>query len=258
MTAFRWIDRHGVAHELTSPEEIEREWQQVKQELLDMRARLESANYAIFMVAYGEATSLRARMVALQANLHDFVRYEAARALAMIDQIDTEASFLRDLHRSYEQRDERREDNAALTSPPTADQTAVLRRQASRDGRNASIPATFADAHAALLAHPETCRASLPDTAPGFEWTDRHMHYHQVRDLRQIEREYIAVAGELVRMRPQMAPDAPIRDVLKALEHGRLAVERVSILERTLSRWSAHVIGVVRSDYVTFLGELEK
>jgi hypothetical protein len=84
------------------------------------------------------------------------------------------------------------------------------------------------------------------------------MHYHQVRDLRQIEREYVALANDLSRLRPQLAADVPIRDAIKALEAGRLAVDRVSILERTMTRWTTHVIAVARSNFMAFLDELEK
>lgn len=258
MTTFSWQDRRGIVHDLTGHEAIERERLDVRQELLDLRTRIESADDAVFMTAHGETVVLRARLVALQADLQAFVRHEAARATTMIGQIDLEADFLRALHRSYEQRVERGDDDAALAKPPTPDQVAVLRRQAIRDGRTASIPDTFGDAHTALLACPATCRTPLPDTAPGLEWTDRHQDYHQVRDLRQIEREYVAVANELALVRPQLAPEVPIRDVLKALEHSRLALDRVSLLERTMNRWSAHVISVVRGEHVTFLDDLEK
>ena len=257
MTAFGWTDRHGVTHDLSTHDEIECERQEIKQELLGLRARLENSDDAVFMAAHDEAASLRERLMALQDDLRRFVRYEAARATTMIEQIELDASFLRGLHSCYEQYDERAEDAAALATSPTPDQISVLRRQAIRDGRDAVIPATFGEAHALLHAHPATCRTPLPDTAPGFEWTDRRMHYHQVRDLRQIEREYVELADELSRLRPQLAPDVPIRDVMTALEGARLAVDRVSILERTMSRWSAHVIAVVRGDYVTFLDELE-
>lgn len=97
---------------------------------------------------------------------------------------------------------------------------------------------------------------TLTDSA--FEWTDRQMKYHQVRDLRQIEREYIAVANDLARLRAQLAPGVPIRDVLPALELGRVGIDRIAILERTMNRWTAHAIGVARGEHVTFLDDLEK
>lgn len=255
---FRWIDRHGVAHDLDRYNEIEGERRQIRQELIDLRPRLEQADDAIFITAHGEATVLRARMLALQEDLHRFVRHEAARADTMIERIALDASFVDDLHRSYDQYRQRFEDDAALVAPPTADQISVLRRQAIRDGRPEVIPATFDEAHALLLAHPATCRTPLPGAAPGFEWTDRQMRYHQVHELRQIEAEYAAVAGELSRLRPLLVPGIPIRDVLTALEQGRVGIDRVAILERTMNRWTAHVIGVVRADHVTFLDHLEK
>lgn len=258
MTAFSWTDRHGVAHNLATHDEIERERQEVRTELLDLRPRLEDSDDAAFMAAHGEAAALRERLIALQNDLRRFVRHEAARAITMIGQIELEARFLRDLHRSYDQWDERDDVAAGLAQPPTPEQRSVLRIQAIRDGRDAIIPATFGEAHALLLACPATCRTPMPDSAPAFEWTDRRMHHHQVRDLRQIEREYVVLAGELSNLRPQLAPDVPIRDMLTALELGRLAVDRVSILERTVKRWSAHVIAVVRSNDVMFLDELEK
>lgn len=254
---FRWTDRHGVTQDLNSHDEIEGERRQIRQELLDLRPRLEHADEAIFIAAHGEATALRARMVALQEDLHRFVRHEAARADTMIDQIDLDASFIRDLHCSYDQHVERADDDAALAAPPSADQASVIRRQAIREGRQAPVPATFGEAHAMLLAHPATCRTPLSESVPGFEWTDRRMHYHQVRDLRQIEAEYLAVAGELARLRPQLAPEIPIRDVLTALERGRVGIDRIAILERTMNRWTAFVIGVVRDDHLTFLDQLE-
>ena len=255
---FRWTNRQGVAHELDRHDEIESERRQVRQELLDLRPRLEHADNAIFIAAHGEAAALRARMGALHDDLHRFVRHEAARADTMIGQIDLDASFLRNLHSSYDQHGQRADDDDALAAPPTPDQGSVLRRQAIRDGREATIPATFGDAHAMLLAHPATCRMALPDTAPGFEWMDRHMRHHQVRDLRQIEAEYVVVAGELAALRTRLAPAVPIRDVMMALEQGRVGIDRVAILERAMNGWTAHVIGVVRADHVTFLDHLEK
>ncbi len=258
MTQFRWTDRHGVAHDLDQHDEIERERRQVRQELLDLRPRLEHADERIFIAAHGEAVALRARMAALQNDLQSFVRHEATRADTMIGQIDLDASFLRDLHRSYDQHGERAADEAVLVAPPTADQVSVLRRQAIRDGMQAAIPPSFGEAHAMLLAHPGTCRMPLPPAAPRFEWTDRHMKYHQVYDLRQIEREYVVVAAELGRLRALLAPGIPIRDMLTALEQARVGIDRIAILEGAMTRWTTHVIGVVRNDYVTYLDELEK
>lgn len=257
MTQFRWTDRHGVAHDLDQHDEIERERRQMRQELLDLRPRLEHADKTIFMAAHGEAVALRARMAALQDYLQRFIRHEATRADTMIGQIDLDASFLRDLHRSYEQHGERAANEAALVAAPTADQISVLRRQAIRDGTQAVIPAMFGEAHAMLVAYPATCRTPLPPGAPGFEWTDRHMKYHQVYDLRQIEREYVVVAGELAHLRALLAPGIPIRDMLMALEQARVGIDRVAILERAMVRWTAHVIGVARGDHITFLDQLE-
>ncbi len=257
MTQFRWTDRHGVAQDLDQHDEIERERRQVRQELLDLRPRLKNANETIFMAAHGEAVALRARMAALQDDLQRFVRHEATRADTMIGQIDLDASFLRDLHRSYEQHGERAADEPALVAPPTADQVSVLRRQAIRDGTQAVIPPSFGEAHAMLLAHPGTCRMPLPPAAPRFEWTDRHLKYHQVCDLRQIEREYVVVADELARLRPLLAPGIPIRDILTALEQARVGINRIAILEGAMTRWTTHVIGVARSDHITFLDQLE-
>lgn len=255
---FRWTDRHGVAHDLDRHDEIESERWQVRQELLDLRPRLEHADDAIFIAAHSEAAALRARMGVLQDDLHRFVRHEAARADTIIDQIDFNASFLRNLHSSYDQYGQRAADDDAMAASPTPDQGSVLRRQAIRDGREATIPATFGDAHAMLLGHPATCRMALPDTASGFQWMDRHTRYHQVRDLRQIETEYVAIAGELADLRPRLTPGSPIRDVVMALELGRVGIDRVAILEGTMSRWTMHVIGVVRAEHVTFLDQLEK
>ncbi|KQS02263.1 hypothetical protein ASG11_15990 [Sphingomonas sp. Leaf357] len=257
-TTFGWTDRHGVTHDLSTHDDIERERQEVRQELLDLRATLASADDAVFVAAYDKAAALGERLMALQQDLQCFIRHEAMRATAMIAQIELDAAFLRSLHRSYEQREACGDDPAALAVPPTPDQMSVLRRQAIREGREAIIPSTFGEAHALLFAHSATRRAPLPVRAPGFEWTDRDMHYHQVRDLRQIEREYVALANDLSRLRPQLAADVPIRDAIKALEAGRLAVDRVSILERTMTRWTTHVIAVARSNFMAFLDELEK
>lgn len=257
-TTFSWTDRHGVMHDLSTDDDIERERQEIRLELLDLGARLASTDDAVFVAAYDEAAALGERLMALQQDLQCFVRHEAMRAVAMIEQIDLDASFLRSLHRSYEQREACGDDPAALAVPPTPDQMSVLRRQAIRDGRAAIIPSTFGEAHTLLFAHSATRRTPLPPSAPGFEWTDRYMRYHQVRDLRQIEREYVALADDLSRLRPQLAADVPIRDVIKALEAGRLAVDRVSILERTMTRWTAHVIAVARSHSMAFLDELER
>lgn len=157
MTAtFGWTDRHGVTHDLSNHDDIERERQEVRQELLDLRARLASADDAEFVAAYDEAAALGERLMALQQDLQCFVRHEARRAVAMIEQIDLDASFLRSLHRSYEQREACGDDPAVLAVPPTPDQMSVLRRQAIRDGRAAIIPSTFGEAHTLLFAHSAT------------------------------------------------------------------------------------------------------
>lgn len=126
---FRWTDRHGVAHGLDRHDEIESERRQVRQELLDLRPRLEHADDAIFIAAHDEAAALRARMGVLQGDLHRFVRHEAARADTIIGQIDLDASFLRNLHSSYDQHGQRAADDTAMAAPPTPDQGSVLRRR---------------------------------------------------------------------------------------------------------------------------------
>lgn len=116
---------------------------------------------------------------------------------------------------------------------------------------------SFSEAHTLLSATPATCRAPLPADVPAVEWTDRLGHWHQVRDLRQIEREYLAIAAELDRLLPRLANGVPIRDILAALDAARLGVRRVSILERSMNHWTAQVIVAARDEYAAFLGDLE-
>ncbi|MBY0380296.1 MAG: hypothetical protein K2W78_00015, partial [Xanthobacteraceae bacterium] len=146
----------------------------------------------------------------------------------------------------------------AMCASPSPEQIDVLKQQAIHDGKPTEILATFGEAHAVLLANPATCRTPLPSSAPALEWTDRDRHYHQVRDLRQIEREYVSIARELAMLLPKLAADVPIRDTVTALERAHVGVNRVIILERTMNRWATHVIDVVRGEYVAFLDGLEK
>ena len=255
---FRWTDRAGVEHELTEHKAIDRELRQVKAELLALRDSITRSDDDAFLAIHEEKERLRARFFVLQEDLVRFARHEAARAIAVIKKIDLQAGFMSDLHRCYEQHARRRDDKIAMDEPPSHEQIYVLKMQAIRDGKSALLPATFAGAHAALLAKPATCRGPLPTNAPALEWTDRDGHYHQVRDLRQIEREYVTVARELTLLLPKLAPDVPITDVLIALELGCLGVDRVIVLERSMNDWAKHVIGVVRRDDVEFLAQLEK
>ena len=255
---FRWTDRAGVEHELTDHQAIEKERQQVRAELLALRYSLTRSDDDAFIVAHGKADRLRARFLALQDDLVRFVRHEAARAIAVITKIDLHAGFISYLHRCYEQHARRKDDKLAMGEPPSHEQMYVLKMQAIRDGEPAAVPSSFAEAHMALLAKPTTSRTPLPTSAPALEWTDRGGYYHQVRDLCQIEREYVALARDLAPLLPKLAPDVPILDMVDALERARLGVNRAIILERTMNRWATHVIDVVRGEYVAFLDGLEK
>lgn len=255
---FRWTDRAGVVHELTDHQAIEQERQQVRAELLALRDSITCSDDDAFLAIHEGMDRLRARFFVLQEDLARFVRHEAERAIAVITKINLQASFIGQLHRCYDQHAQRRDDNSAMCASPSPEQIDVLKQQAIHDGKPTAILATFGEAHAVLLANPATCRTPLPSSAPALEWTDRDRHYHQVRDLRQIEREYVTVARELALLLPKLAADVPIRDTVTALERGRLPIDRVIILERTMSRWKAHVIGVVRSECFEFLDELEK
>lgn len=255
---FRWTDRAGVVHELTDHQAIEQERQQVRAELLALRDSITRSDDDAFLAIHEGMERLRSRFFVLQEDLARFVRHEAERAIAVITKIDLQASFIGQLHRCYDQHAQRRDDNTAMCASPSPEQIDVLKQQAIHDGKPTAILATFGEAHAVLLANPATCRTPLPSSAPALEWTDRDRHYHQVRDLRQIEREYVAVARELALLLPRLAADVPIRDNVAALQLAHVGVNRVTVLERSMNRWSAHVIGVVRGEDVTFLDELEK
>lgn len=255
---FRWTDRAGVEHELTDHQAIEQERQQVRAELLALRDSITRSDDDAFLAIHVGMERLRARFLVLQEDLARFVRHEAERAIAVITKIDLQASFIGQLHRCYDQHAQRRDDEIAMGEPPIHEQMYVLKVQAIRDGKPAAVPSSFAEAHTALLAKPAICRTPLPNSAPALEWTDRDGHYHQVRDLRQIEREYVAVARELSLLLPKLEADVPIRDIVTALERARLWVNRVIILERTMNKWATHVIDVVRRESVAFLDGLEK
>lgn len=258
MRPFRWADRHGVVHELTDGDAIEREHRAVKAELLALRERLSSADDAVVTAVLGEAAPLRARLVALAADLRRYLRHAAEAASNVVGEIVAEAAHLARLHRCYQQQIEHTTDAPWLAGPPSAEQVAVLAWQAGRQQMEEPRPASFGAAHALLLADPETCRTPLPASFAAVEWTDRNVKYHQVRDLRQIEREYVAVAAELDLLAPRLGANVPIRDTIEALERAQPLVRRIAVLERTMNYWTAQVIAAARDDYRMFLDELEK
>lgn len=258
MNPFRWTDRYGIAHDLNDGNAIERERGAVTSDLLALRGRLTSADDTVVVAAVGTAAPLRSRLVVLADDLNRYLRHVAEAAKIAIGEIVMEGAHLSRLHRCYEQQVKHATDVAWLAGPPSAEQATVLAWQADRDGKAELQPESFGAAHALLLAQPATCRAPLPASCAAVEWTDRDLKYHQVRDLRQIEREYVVIAGELDLLAPRLAANVPIRDTIEALERARPLVRRIGVLERTMNHWNVQVIAAVRDDYRMFLDDLEK
>ena len=253
MTSFRWVDRHGVAHDIVDADVIEREYWDVVAEVRTLGSDVSGADETVTLAALAKAAPLRARLTILVEDLRRHLRHTADDAIRAIGEITGEAAYLAALHRCYDQQAERIADTAWLAGPPSAEQVSVLAR-----ALTSPLQATsFREAHALLVANAGTCRTPLPDDVAAVEWTDRLGHWHQVRDLRQIEREYLTVAAELGRLLPRLATGVPIRDVLAALDAARLGVRRVSVIERSMNHWTAQVIVAARDEYAAFLGDLE-
>lgn len=265
MTAFRWRDRHGIEHVLDSCAPIEAEHRAVTVELLALRERLRSEDDTIYLAARRVAAPLLERLVALGHDLETWdkaceqeIRATAQQAREAIGGIIVEARHLRALHASYDQYLALTGSSAeAARMPPSSEQLTVLAEDARRNNRYFTRPVSFEQAHRMLVASATTNRIELPPAFPTFEWADRHGHNHQLRSSLGIEREYVELADEIVRLLPNIYPEIELRKCAVALEKIRLAVDRVSLLEQSMDNWTSFVVALDRESLGKTLDALE-
>ena len=251
MSGFVWTDRHGRRHTLDGPAAIETELAEVRRELGDYAADLEDE--ARWEAALAASEPLVARHNVLVADLDHWNAHVAtinggiaAEMVLAIDRLVADAGFVRLLHGYWV--DQAR---AAMDRPPgvpaSTSTLALVRAVALRQGRPEPAATSVGEIHAWVTERPESNRTPLGSAHPALPWVDRHGHAHQVRSLVEIEREQLALIGDLAALRPALAAATSDAAALAvALEKVRVAMKRLSVLQGDAQRWAEHVDGIRR------------
>lgn len=250
--SFAWADRDGRVQGLETVQPISDEAEQVAREVDALLPLLTGADRLSRDAARRVLTRLQDRLAVLRADVERWnARVHAdnqALARHYAEQIASLPAALRRttlvvaLHDEHDQLIAQTFSDpaaraAALAAPMTPTQRAAL---AAADERVPLGPdATRAEVREVLQERPQFTRART-DTSGWFAWIDRHGHAHRLADPLPIERELVAVAGELqssagLLTDPAVAPDA----LFRMLGGAAARLERVAVLQGHLTRFQA-------------------
>jgi len=251
MSEFLWRDRRGVTHSLDSRDLIVAEMAEIVAKLKTFTAALEAENPETYEAAMRASEPLVQRHNVLVSDCERWNQHisvltaaSAADLLASIDALRAEVDTMRVLHRYLAEYEKLDRDiaagirlSSATDAPVTADQqrllTSVLK-----------LPATAAssinEARSLLQADPRTNRDPLPEGASSFLSTDRQGRPHDVRDLREIEVEYIAAFDALDTLLPALKGQSPSMKVTEALVASVASANMVNSLKGNFEGWARH------------------
>lgn len=248
MTGFVWIDRDRRRHELDTPAPIEAEAATISQEMDSCVIMLDSPDRMIRDPARSAAGRLGSRLERLRADLVRWndhavalTRAEAAKLAGQIDRLPitiADVALVVALHDEHN----RMIDVTAGAPNTRADvlagpATALQRRAIEADGsRTAPIDPTRAEAKAWLDHQPRFARSGAVDGG-WFAWIDRREHAHRLSDPLLIEREVVAIAGELAALGASLVGTADAHTLYAAVISGFASYERLQILEKDMERF---------------------
>ena len=246
---FEWTDREGCLHLLTSPALIVEESDAIERQVDRLLPGLENADVKIADTARRLIAPLVARLEQCSAD-HD--RWDAhadrltlAAAEELCAQIVTLPDGMADAARVVALHDEHDEMLTSTHGKPEkrasmlADRMTVIQRRAFMAIDILSMPAetvTRGEGKAALDLEPRFAR-SQADTGGWFGWSDRSGHAHRLVDALPIERELVAVAGELTALLPALRDHSDPVALFTIVEGAVALWGRMSILRYDLERF---------------------
>jgi hypothetical protein len=251
MSGFVWRDRHDVQRVLETCDPIKAEITVIDAELLEFVDKLEAEDPKVWMAAMQASESLVRRRNLLMTdcerwNRHaDAINVTQARELVVSIEIKRpEIDTMRNLHRylaDWEKLDRDitagAQSQSAVNAPMTQEQaqllTSVLKLPA-------SVAQSIGSARALLQADPRTNRDPLPKDGNSFLSQDRHGRPHDVRDLRDIEVEYIAAFEALDALAPALKSESSSISTTKILSQASASANMVNIIQSNLEGWAQH------------------
>lgn len=248
MTRFVWIDRDGQRHELDSPAPIEAEAAAIAQEMDSCVIMLDSPDRMIRDPARSAAGRLKHRLERLRVDLVRWndhavalTRAEAAKLARQIDRLPitvADVALVVALHDEHDGMVEMTvgapNTRADILAGPA---TALQRRAIEACGsRAAPIDPTRAEAKVWLDDQPRFARSGAVDGG-WFAWVDRNEHAHRLGDPLPIEREVVAIAGELAVLSESLGDTANADTLYTVVILGIASWERLQILQGDLERF---------------------
>lgn len=248
MSAFQWVDRHGVQHIISHYQPMLDEIGVVEAEVDALLPDFESTDRGVRDRARMQIERRHDRLVQLQAdilrwNAHADLQTQEA-AVDMVRQIEQLGIALQDVRLLVNLYDEhaqlmRDTDTAPeqgadiLSGPATPRQ--LLAISLVRSAEKPTEP-TRAEAWAWLNRQPRYQR-SLPSDGGWFIWTDPDGHVHRLVDPLAIERKAITLLYKLHGLRNDLGvKDAP-ETLFAAVERGVALMDMVNSIKQDLERF---------------------
>jgi hypothetical protein len=259
MSGFIWRNRHSVEHNLATCDLIKAEIAAIDAELEAFVDKLEADDPNIWTAAMQASEPLVQRRNALMTdcerwNKHaDAIDVAHARALAASiaakrPEIDT-IRILHDYLKDWEKLDR---DIAAGVKPRSAIDAPMTQEQAKLLTNVLLLPASAAhsisSAHALLQADPRTNRDPLPKDANSFLAQDRHGRPYDVRDLRDIEVEYIATFEELDALVPALKGEFSSQLTAEAHAAASTPCNRLVVIQQSMEGWAQHCAALQKQE----------
>lgn len=245
MITFKWVDRNGGVHALSSPLPIEEEggaisWE-IDQKLEWMKNSSADRKSELRLVIYKLGLRLqRLQEDAERWNVHasEQIDADAAKLVEYIEKLLIEVQpmlIIADLHTEHEKlmMDTENRDQILDGEMTSAQRMAVAR---STVEPKPSPVATPRDVHEWLKGDPAFYRPRT-DEGGWFEWHDADGVMHRLLSPRRIEQEIADIAHHLRKVLPALRGEVSQNEKAHAIETANPAIHRLSVLQVDLERF---------------------
>ena len=246
MISFEWVDRHGVAHQLSSPMPIDDEAEAISQEIDQIIGRMENAS----PTKKSELRlTIRSHGIRLQQLQEDAKNWNCRAS----QQVDTDAAQLAEsivklmielesmiiavvLHQEHEtiMMDAHNRDRMLDGETTQSQRTAITHSNLEPKPR---VEATRREVHEWLKADPVFYRPRS-DEGGWFEWSDAQGVVHRVLSPLRIEKEIVTIADDLQKLLPVLRNKVSQNEKANAVEAVSSVTNRLSVLQADLERFT--------------------
>lgn len=245
MISFKWVDRYGNAHALSSPVPIDDEAEAISREIDQAIAQMEDASAELMselrLVIRNHShllQQLRADAERWNSHAYKLIDTDAAKLVEYIDEllIGTQPMLIiAILHQQHEKIMTNAENGDRLLD---GEMTQAQRMAVARStvGPKPGPDATRREVHEWLRGDPVVYRPRT-DEGGWFEWTDVDGFVHRLLSPLRIELEITYIVQDMRKLLPALHGEVSRNEKVRAIETASSATNRLCVLQADLDRF---------------------